>query len=72
MNPLLQTGRARDERRDQRLPVLEFCLEFVSWKRDRFVAVAAGSSLAKNDLPLSLIANEGFGWRWFTRCNTRN
>lgn len=32
-NPPPQTMRARDERRDQYLSVLEICREFVSWRR---------------------------------------
>ena len=61
MNPLPQTIRGRDERRDRCLSVLEICREFVSWREDRFAAIAAEIFFAKRYLPLLLIANERFG-----------
>ena len=50
-NPPPQTNRARDEMCDRCLSVLEICLEFVSWGRDRFIAIAWRCSLAKLYFP---------------------
>jgi len=61
MNPLPQTIRGGDERRDLCLSVLEICREFVSWDEGPFAAIAAEIFLAKSYLRLLLIANQRFG-----------
>ena len=43
---------SRDERRDRCLSVLEICREFVSWRGDRFVAIARRSSSPRAICPV--------------------
>jgi hypothetical protein len=53
MNPLLQTNRARDEKRDQCLSVLEICRKFVSWRGTRSLLSLRRSSLPRVICPFS-------------------
>jgi hypothetical protein len=57
----LKSIRARGERRDQCLSLLEISREFVSWRGERLVANGAKISLGQSYLTFLLIANEGFG-----------
>jgi hypothetical protein len=64
--------RARDERRDQCLPVLEICLKFVSGRRDRFVVIAGEIFLAKSYLAAFADYERRVRLFWFAGCSTRN
>jgi hypothetical protein len=71
MNPLPQTIRGRDERRDRCLSVLEICHEFVSWRE-------TGSLLSCGDLPCQELfapfadCERKVRCFWFARCSTSN
>jgi hypothetical protein len=71
MNPLPQTIRGRDERRDRSLSVLEICREFVSWRGDRFAAIAAEIFLVRSYLPPFADCERKVRFFWFARCSTR-
>ena len=58
---LPQTIRARDEKCDECLSVLEICRESVSWRRGRCIAIAPEIFIGQSDFPLLLVANEGLG-----------